>query len=68
MSFKIKWKTATSPRMFSSISISDSRVFINAEIYIRTVLMFALMGTSTQGLRVFIPFLNIRDFVCLEKF
>jgi len=51
-----KWKIATSPRRFSSISNSDSLVFINAEIYISTVLMFALMETCTKDLAVFVPF------------
>lgn len=62
-----KWNVAARPRLFSSISNSDSLVFINAEIYISTLLMFGSMGTSTQGLKYLCLFLIIRDFVCLEK-
>lgn len=43
-------KIAISPRMFSSISNSDSLVFINAEICISTVSMFALMGFPLKTL------------------
>lgn len=54
-------------KCFLALATLDSLVFINAEIHISTVLMFALVGTFTQNHRLFMLFWTLDNSWAWEK-